>query len=98
MISTSIISLLVGAILAQRFKVMALVPAMAIVMVLAAVAEDTHPQGIWWFFKTAAAAAVCLQSGYFAGIIVRLLLVAEPSEASSQLSPAETSSRHVARY
>jgi hypothetical protein len=97
-ISTSIIGLLFGATLAQRFKVVALVPAMVIVMILAAVIEGTHAQGSWWFFKTAAAAAVCLQSGFFAGIIARHFLVAESSEASSQLSPAETSSRHAARY
>lgn len=89
MISTSIISLLLGATLAQRFKVVALVPAMAIVMILAAVAEGTPPQGIWWFFKIAAAAAVCLQIGFFAGIIAGHFLVGDSPEASPQLSPAE---------
>jgi hypothetical protein len=94
MISTSIISLLIGAVLAQRFKVVALVPAMVIVMTLAAVAQGTPPQGIWWFLKMAATAAVCLQSGFFTGIVARHFLAAEPSEGSSQLSPAESSARH----
>ena|SRR5579862_5430474 len=98
MISTSIISLLFGATLAQRFKVVALVPAMAIVMVLAAVAEGLPAQGLWWFLKIAAAAAVCLQGGYFAGIVARHLLAAESPKASSRLPSAETSTQHAARY
>ena len=97
MISTSIISLLVGATLAQRFKVVALLPAMAVVMILAAVTLGTPPT-VWWFVKMAVAAAVCLQSGFFAGILVHHFVAAEPSEASSQLSPAESSTRHAARY
>jgi hypothetical protein len=98
MISTSIISLLLGATLAQRFKVVALVPAMALVMILAAVTEGAPVHGIWWFLKTAAAAAICLQVGFFAGILARHFLAGASSEASSPLSPAETSSRHAARY
>ena len=98
MISTSIISLLFGATLAQRFKVVALLPAMAVVMILAAVTEGTHSQGVWWFVKMAATAAVCLQAGFFFGIFVRHFLADEPSERSSELSPAETSTRHAARY
>ena len=93
MISTSIISLLFGATLAQRFKVVALLPAMAIVMILAAVAEGVPAQGVWWFVKMAATAAVCLQVGFFFGIFVRHFLAAEPSEGASELSPAETSTR-----
>jgi hypothetical protein len=96
MISTSIISFVFGATLAQRFKVVALVPAMVIVMILAAVVQGAPPQGVWWFVKMAATAAVCLQSGFFAGIVARHFLAAEPSEGS--LSPAESSTRHAARY
>jgi uncharacterized membrane protein YfbV (UPF0208 family) len=96
MISTSIISLLFGATLAQRFKVVALLPAMAIVMIVAAMAQGTPVQGVWWFVKTAATASICLQVGFFFGIFVRHFL--EPSEGSSQLSQAETSTRHAARY
>jgi len=98
MISTSIISLLFGATLAQRFKVVALIPAMAIVMILAAVTEGAHSQGVWWFVKVAATAAVSLQAGFFFGILVRHVLTNEPSERPSELSSAETSTRHAARY
>lgn len=98
MISTSIISLLFGATLAQRFKVVALLPAMAVVMILAAVTEGAQPQGVWWLVKMAATAAICLQAGYFFGIVVRHFLADEPSERSSELSPAETSTRHAAHY
>jgi hypothetical protein len=97
MISTSIISLLVGATLAQRFKVAALLPAMAIVMILAAVTQGALPS-LWWFVKMTVIAAVCLQSGFFIGILGRHFMATDPSEASSQLSPAERSTRHAARY
>ena len=98
MISTSIVSLLVGAILAQRFKVVALLPAMAIMMIFAAVTEGTPVQGLWWFVKMAAVAAVSLQAGFFAGIIARHLLADEPSQSSPRLSPTDASPRHAARY
>lgn len=98
MISTSIISLLLGATLAQRFKVVALLPAMAGVMLLAMVAEGTPLQGVWWFVRMAAAAAIYLQVGFFIGILARHILVAGPSEESSQPSPNETPTRHAARY
>jgi hypothetical protein len=96
MIATSMISFLFGAVLGQRFTVLVLIPAMIIVMILAIGAAITHPQAAWWIIAMAAAAAVCLQCGYFAGIFIRHFLAATPSQ-ESPLAGAETSTRHAVR-
>jgi hypothetical protein len=98
MISTSIIGFLCGATLAQRFKVVALLPAMPFVMIVATVTEGSPLSSVWWFVKIAVAAAICLQSGFFAGILARHFIGDEPSETSAQLSRAETSTSRAARY
>ena len=97
MITISMISFLFGAALGQRFNVVVLMPAMAIVLVLSVGAEVTHAQSAWWIVLIAASAATCLQFGYFAGIGIRHFLVAAPSQGSSSLTPDETSARHAAR-
>ena len=71
MITISMISFLFGAALGQRFNVVVLIPAMAIVLVLAVGAGATHAQANWWIVVMAATASICLQCGYFAGIGVR---------------------------
>lgn len=97
MIATSMISFLFGAVLGQRFNVVVLVPAMAVILFLSAGAAVTHPQVAWGVVKMAAGAAICLQCGYFFGIIIRHFLVAAPSQGTSSLAGAETSTRHAAR-
>ena len=96
MIAALMISFLFGAVLGQRFNVVVLVPAVAIVLVLSVGAGFAHPQAAWWIIKMAGAGAICLQCGYFAGIVTRHLLAAEPSGRSSPLARAETSTRHAA--
>jgi len=96
MIATSMISFLFGAVLGQRFTVLVLIPAMVVVMVIAMGAAITHPQTAWWITAMAAAAALCLQCGYFAGILIRHFLAAAPSQ-ESPLAGAETSTRPAIR-
>lgn len=96
MLAVLMISLLLGAVLGQRFTVLVLVPAMAIVMVVSVGAGWTQPQSAWWIIKMAGAAAICLQCGYFAGILMRHFLVVTPSQQSSPLAGAETSTHHPA--
>ena len=96
MISASI-SFLLGAMLGLRFNVVVLIPAMVVVMVLAIGATMTHPEVAWWIIKTAAAAAVCLQCGYFAGIFIRHFLSAERPQKSSPLARAGSSTHPAAR-
>src|SRR5579871_5306891 len=95
MISASI-SFLLGAVLGLRFNVLVLIPAMVIGMVLAIGAGTTHPQAVWGIIKMAAAAAICLQCGYFAGIFVRHFLSAERPQGSSPLARAGSSTHHAA--
>jgi hypothetical protein len=95
-IALSTISFLFGAALGQRFKVVVLMPAMPIVLILAVGAGVTYAQTAWWIVLMAAAAATCLQFGYFAGIGIRHFMVAVPSRESSPLTSAETSARHAA--
>ena len=97
MIATSMISFLFGAVLGQRFTVLVLIPAMVIVIVLAVGAAVTHPQASWWIIAMAAAAAVCLQCGYFAGMFIRHFMLNVPSQSPSSLAGAQTSTRHAAR-
>jgi hypothetical protein len=97
MITLSMINFLFGAALGQRFNVVVLIPAMAIVLVLSVGAGVTHAQSVWSIVLMAATAAVCLQFGYFTGIGVRHLLLAARQRGSSPLTPAETSVRHAAR-
>ena len=96
MVTLSTISFLFGAALAQRFKIMVLMPAMAIVLILAVGAGVMQAQTVWWIILMAAATATCLQFGYFAGIGIRHFLAAAPSRESSPLTSAETSARHAA--
>jgi hypothetical protein len=74
--AVSIISLLIGMVLAQRFKVLALVPAMAVVILLAIAAEVARGAGFWPTALFAVLAMVSVQIGYLAGMAVRSLLAA----------------------
>lgn len=96
MLAISMICLLLGAVLGQRFTVLVLVPAMAIVMVVSVWAGWTHPHSAWWIVKMAGAAAICLQCGYFAGITSRHFVDAMRSRRSSGLAGAEAQRHHPA--
>jgi hypothetical protein len=91
------ISFLFGAALGQRFNVVALIPAMGIVIVLSVGAGVTHAHAAWWIVLMSATTAMCLQFGYFAGIGIRHFLVAASHRGSSPLAPADTPARHAAR-
>ncbi len=69
--AVSIISLLIGMVQAQRFKVFALVPAMAVVILLAIGAEVARGAGFWPMALFAVLAMVSVQIGYLAGMAVR---------------------------
>jgi putative Ca2+/H+ antiporter (TMEM165/GDT1 family) len=88
MITISMISLLIGAVLAQRFKVIVLIPAIAIFSGLAIIAA--HADSAWSIVLLAAATTTCLQIGYFVGIGVRHALETRISSSSSSLTSAKT--------
>lgn len=97
MIATSMISFLFGTVLGQRFTVMALVPAVAVVLALSVGAGFTHPQAAWRIVSMAVTSAICLQCGYFAGIALRHFLAGKPSQRSSPLLDAKTSNHNPVR-
>jgi hypothetical protein len=98
MIVLSTISLLVGALLGQRFKVMVLMPATAIVLVIAVGTGVTHAYTAWSIILMAVAAATSMQIGYLIGIGVHHVLAAALSSRSPSLvsRTASTPVRHPA--
>jgi hypothetical protein len=102
MIVLSTVSLLVGALLGQRFKVMILMPATAIVLVIAigtGITGNTHAYTAWSIILMAGAAATSMQIGYLIGIGVHHVLAAALSSRSPSLvsRTASTPVRHPAR-
>jgi hypothetical protein len=75
MLTFVLISLLVGLVLGHRFKVLVLLPAIAIAMLAMVVAQIAGADR-WPTTLTAAAAVVVLQLGYLAGYGVRRLIAA----------------------
>jgi hypothetical protein len=99
MIILSTVSLLVGALLGQRFKVMILMPATAIVLAIAIGTGVTHAYTAWSIILMAGAAVTSVQIGYLIGIGVhRVLAAALSTRSPSLVSPtASTPVRHSAR-
>jgi hypothetical protein len=92
MITLAMISLLVGMVLGQRFKVLVLLPAIALALVLTVGGGIVRSDSTWWIVLMAATAAATLQVGYVIGVGIRHVLVAAP--ASRTL--ANSSSRRPA--
>ena len=97
MMTLSMISFLVGAVLGQRFKIVVLIPAFAIVLIFVVGTGVALAQTAWWIVLMAAAAVTCLQIGYLVGIGVHHVLAAALSRRSSPLTPTTTSARQAAR-
>ena len=96
MITFSLISLFVGAALGQRFKIRVLIPALAILVIVAAGAGFMQARSGWYVVLIVATTATCLQIGYFFGIgIVRHLLTAALSRRPAPLTSSPA--RHTAR-
>ena len=70
MIWLSIISLVAGALLAQRFKVVLLVPATLFAVVAAAAAGLVRTNSVWSTVLAIAAAGAGMQAGYFVGMLL----------------------------
>ena len=88
----STVSFVVGAALAQRFKIMVLVPAVATVLTVAVGIGATNAYTAWSIVVTAVIAATSMQIGYLIGMSIHGLLAG----ASSRSAPS-TPVRHPAR-
>jgi hypothetical protein len=84
MMTLAMVSLLVGIVLGQRFKVLVLMPTIAIALVLAIGAGVAHADPVWWIVLLGTAAATSLQVGYLIGAGIHYVLVA----ARASRSPA----------
>ena len=71
MLLLAMISLLVGAVLAQRFKIMILIPATGIMLVAAVGAGVAQAHTVWWTILMIAAAGASMQVGYIIGLGIR---------------------------
>lgn len=96
MIWLAIFSLLVGAVLAQRFKVVVLVPATVMVLATATGTGFVQAQSAWWTILLAVAGTASIQIGYLAGLGIRYFLEASAPDAPPSFT-AGASSRHPAR-
>jgi hypothetical protein len=90
------ICLLLGAVLGQRFKVLVLVPGMAVVLPLVAAAGIVRGDPYGQVAIALMVAAVSLQLGYLAGIVLRhLLVLLRASQISASSRSPGTSARKV---
>src|ERR1700761_6062212 len=97
MISASIMSLLLGALLSQKFSVLIMIPATVIVTLVSVGAGIAHADVSWDLMKAAAVAATCLQCGYFAGLGIWHVLTVAPSERPEATPASETSTHPTVR-
>jgi len=86
----AISSLLVGAALALRFKVMILLPAIVVAAVLVIARGVFHGDNFWWVILTAILVTICLQLGYLIAAFIRVAITpARPSDfVTETLIPA----------
>jgi hypothetical protein len=94
-LSMTIINFLVGAVLAQQFKVRVLLPTFAVITILEVGVGITSIKTGW--FIVLLAVAISLQIGYFFGIGVRHFLAAVWSKRSAALPSITTSAPHASR-
>jgi hypothetical protein len=78
-----LICLLVAAVLGQRFKVLILIPAMAVAAI--ATAGFTHAGTLWQILGAVLVATTSLQIGYFAGVCARYLMAATHTRVCTQI-------------
>jgi hypothetical protein len=96
MIWLPIVSLAVGALLAQRFKIIALVPATLMVVIVAIGAGVAQGNTVWLIILKIVLATVSTQAGYLVGMLLQHRLGALLASRSSSLSHT-TSARDPAR-
>jgi hypothetical protein len=72
----AMISLVVGMVLGQRFKVLVLLPAIALALFMAIGGGIVRAESAWWIVLVAASAATSLQIGYLIGVGIRHVLLA----------------------
>jgi hypothetical protein len=90
-ITFGLISLLAGMVLGQRFKVLAVVPAIAAWLLVAIGFGIAHSEGLGRTVLLAALAVASLQIGYLVGVAIRYSL------AAARTSGLRTASVHASQ-
>jgi hypothetical protein len=93
----AIISLLVGAVLAQRFKVMVLLPVAAAVLAVVTLTAFAQAHTAWWTVSMAATVISSVQLGYLIGLGLHFVLEASVSQVPQSLGTTASSARQPAR-
>jgi uncharacterized membrane protein YqgA involved in biofilm formation len=75
MLTATLIGLLAGMVLAQRFKVLVLLPIILAVLVVAIGVASARPQATWTTGQTVFLIVMGLQIGYLFGIGIRYVMV-----------------------
>jgi hypothetical protein len=94
MLAPAAISLLVGAVLGQRFKVLALAPVIALTLLFAVGASLVRHAPAWSSAEIAAVAVVGLQVGYLFGLGFRHLMVLARANRIRASSVSSLTTRH----
>jgi hypothetical protein len=94
MLIVFLICFLCGAVLGQRYKVLALVPVLAMAIPVAAI--SLHADTIWKILGVALATATTVEIGYVTGLGIRYLMVAVRVRVKAGPFAAATSPRRVA--
>jgi hypothetical protein len=92
MLTPALVSLLIGLVLAQRFKVLSLIPVILLTLVFAFAADLSGAKAAWTSALTAAITIASLQVGYVLGIAFRqvmLLTRAHRLRPLSRLLPSQ---------
>jgi hypothetical protein len=95
MLTPALVSLLIGLALAQRFKVLSLIPVILLTLLFALTAAFSGASAAWISALTAAVAIAGLQLGYLLGIGLRqLTLIARAHRrAVSRVLPSQWRAR-----
>ena len=94
MIWLAAVSLAVGSLLAQRFKIIVLAPATFVVVIIAVAVGAAQTSGLWSTILTMATASVGIQTGYFLGMLIQHGRGALPARKSSGFSDARPAQSH----
>jgi hypothetical protein len=89
-----ILSLLAGLVLGQWFRVMVLVPAVALALLVGI--GMAHADGTWWTALMAAAAAAAVQIGYLIGLVIRHIPVIRHADRTAPSLSGSASARRGA--
>jgi hypothetical protein len=95
MLLLTIISALVGATLALRFKIIILIPAIMPLIGVVVVAGIVQSEPVWQMLLTICAACMSIQMGYILGLGIRRFLEAHLAQRPATFRPDASAHRSI---